>query len=869
MADPKWEELIDCYRAAVTLLSEDINVLVDGFLEAKLITLDTYSTFRQEYNRKSKEDLTRDLLGSLMKRPSPSFNTFCAVLASQDKSSLSKKLLEKINNSQGSVPTEEVQSPSVPPVPPDRDGSEDEPKPKERALSREPVAEEKEMESPSLTEILKESQADITPQPVQVAPEDEAGKLCSLKIVPHDYQFDLAQFGVGKKNSIVIAGTGTGKTLVAAIVFHSLWNRQLEEADRLERKSKRCKSIFIVPDNALVEQQKDRFRQYLDGPKVGTLKAGCGTRLQTYLQDFDVVVMTGGLFLDYTKFESDVLEQLSLIVVDECHNVVAGQHQYNRLMKEVIGKKTSGKTIPLILGLTASPGAGGTTKEVDKATDRLIELCALLDAKDIAMHNEDSYYDPKNWTDVKRVPRRPRADSVIKHITEAMIDFENKLSAESGDELNRPAQGSRSYDIWATTLRNNGILQEKFAFQILGDCLWKLSTALEIYEDADLAAVKIHLQKAKESLKEGPRLDEKSVTEDVEHCYNSLLSKFQSVDGHPNAKLDTLKKELLRIFRSTPPEGTNSQVQVILFVCTRAQTKTFERFIRDDEQLNTVVKPVTLTGIGSESKDQMSLAKQQRHLDKFRLGECNLLVATSTAEAGIDIPSCRAIIRYSYVRNEISHVQMAGRARAKHSERILIVTEDSSDERREIRNKDRLVTMHKALKKIDEMNKEKQEKLIDEKQKIIMVELEAETEERNNRRANNMSEEVAHVTVHCSTAECETVLCTLGDLKEMNGSKLVVKGVEIFLEKVEKVKNTEEKMARQHGDRRKYDLRCKICTQSVGAIIQCKGLDKEHPCLACRKIKLKRADGSPVKLRKRWAEYENELTFKFEPFNSA
>lgn len=49
---------------------------------------------------------------------------------------------------------------------------------------------------------------------------------------------------------------------------------------------------------------------------------------------------------------------------------------------------------------------------------------------------------------------------------------------------------------------------------------------------------------------------------------------------------------------------------------------------------------------------------QQEVIQKFRNGTLNLLVATSVAEEGLDIPQCNVVVRYGLLTNEISMVQV-------------------------------------------------------------------------------------------------------------------------------------------------------------------------------------------------------------------
>ena len=213
------------------------------------------------------------------------------------------------------------------------------------------------------------------PEPTEDAP---SGRELSLTKVYElrDYQNELAEPAISGNNYILVAPTGSGKTLIASyIIMHHL--KQMWE------KGRRGKVAFVTPTRQLTFQQKVQLQKYVTGLMAVEITGASGSPMHPLIQSdqVDVIVCTAGKLRRELKNKCVQITDFSLIVADECHH--AGRpSNYTDVMEFYIRQKlvSSASHLPQMVGMTASPGAGKGRGELSKVIDHQISLCATLNA---------------------------------------------------------------------------------------------------------------------------------------------------------------------------------------------------------------------------------------------------------------------------------------------------------------------------------------------------------------------------------------------------------------------------------------------------------------------------------------------------------
>ncbi|XP_059172480.1 antiviral innate immune response receptor RIG-I-like [Physella acuta] len=581
------------------------------------------------------------------------------------------------------------------------------------------------------------------------------------------YQKELAEKAVQGLNTVICAPTGSGKTRVAIFIL-----LKKLEALKASGKKKKKKIAFLTRTVPLTIQQYKAIKKYLPGEyKIAyvTGQTEDGSQLSLLLKKLDVVVMTPMILENSLKKKSVKLRDFSLLVFDECHHT-RKEEPYNLLMYiylmfKVRGSEKQRANLPQIVGLSATIGIDKATT-VKEAVDNILKICANLDAPHLSIV-KDNLNEMKKLVPLPsekdiQLEERDTDDSLMK-ITQIMKKLEDHVKQHANDlkdeEIKKLSKNipmdkkSQAYGQWAVKLKKTAkavpiedIDRETNlaarALMIIADYLTGYNVGMEAHDLVELKDVMLYLHKRFEKFN---KKEERTPEEETFYCYFEDLAKLVSRrQGEDNPNLSALAGVL-----STEIVEKGKDSRGIIFVRTRALAEALKMWlsrcgIKSLQDLNAQV----FTGTNaSEEEGGMSQTQQEDTIRGFRAGDVKVLVATSVAEEGLDIPDCNLVVKYNHVGNEISNVQTKGRARQKGGTSYLLATGDVL--KREYINREKTKLMNKAFKLISEKPVEEIRAVFDNYQKRIIEDKEIDMAMEAKRKTLLKNEEFTMVCSLC------------------------------------------------------------------------------------------------------------------------
>jgi len=122
--------------------------------------------------------------------------------------------------------------------------------------------------------------------------------------------------------------------------------------------------------------------------------------------------------------------------------------------------------------------------------------------------------------------------------------------------------------------------------------------------------------------------------------------------------------------------GIENGERVIVFTESRDTAETLVEFLGNHFAVQKFVGQSDTDG-----SDGMTQTEQQETLDRFRAGEFEVLVSTSVAEEGLDVPEVDLVLFYEPVPTAIRSIQRKGRTGRQTSGKVhVLLAEDTRDE---------------------------------------------------------------------------------------------------------------------------------------------------------------------------------------------
>lgn len=513
----------------------------------------------------------------------------------------------------------------------------------------------------------------------------EMARISEGIIEPRTYQTTIASSCL-EGSTLVVLPTGLGKTALALLVISSRLDQERES-----------RVLMMAPTRPLVEQHHDFLAAALPKANVVAFTGGSSPADRRFRwETADVVVSTPQVVQNDVTAGRYSLEEVTLVVFDEAHRA-RGNYSYVYVAERYMEQRSATGRQGLCLGTTASPG--NDPKQV-------LEVCRNLGLERVEIRSEDDV-DVRPY--VHEIVTRWRVVGVPPG-TRGVVRPLEKIKTGLIRELQRKGMLRRGPKVSVTDLLKareriqEAISARKKDGSTVGDDLsdlirlsmsqakaMTLDHAIELAETQGPGPLRAFLKRIHErpSASTGELLAEPLMQEAIEAA--------EEIEGH-HPKIDLLKEVLEEQFERDPGS------RVIVFSHYR---DTAELII---EELSTTeaVCPSRFVGQASRTRNKgMTQAEQSRVLDSFRDGSTNVLVATSVAEEGLDIPATDMVVFFEPVSSEIRSIQRRGRTGRARTGRVeILITKGTKDEvvfwaskKREGRRRSRLENLREELSK--------------------------------------------------------------------------------------------------------------------------------------------------------------------------
>jgi ERCC4-related helicase/ERCC4-type nuclease len=529
-----------------------------------------------------------------------------------------------------------------------------------------------------------------------------------------EYQLQLAETAT-QYHTLVCLPTGLGKTTVSLLVTAERL-RDCDPNDDTDR-DETPKSLLLAPTKPLVQQHASFYREALTIP------------------DEEIVVFTGSVTPDD---RADLWEQARVVVAtpqvvendligsrislrnvvhltfDECHRAT-GEYAYNYIAERYHPDATD----PLVTAMSASPG--GNKEEI-------LTVCSNLGIREVEVMTEGD-------ADVSAFTHRTEVEWEHIELGEEILTIRDALKDVIRNRLERlkqlgvtnatsPEMSQKDLNQIRAKLQRliNSDKSEGYKGMSAHAEIMKLRRAVELVETQSVESLRRYFERQRNAARSSgaSKAAQRFVSDPT---VKEAMRRAESHDDlHP-------KFRRARILLAQTL-GIEDGERVIVFTESRDTAETLTDFFSEHFSTRKFV------GQGDkEGSDGMTQTEQQETLDAFRAGEFEVLVSTSVAEEGLDVPEVDLVLFYEPVPKGIRSIQRKGRTgRGREGHVVVLLAEDTRDEaffwisRREEKQMEEELRSLKGV--VSEVNRElEQETLADDKAKAHPTNTDSSAEE--------------------------------------------------------------------------------------------------------------------------------------------
>ena len=444
-----------------------------------------------------------------------------------------------------------------------------------------------------------------------------------MNLQPREYQQKIIDSIKVNGNTLVVLPTGLGKTLIALSL--------------MEATSGKC--VFLTPTKPLATQHNNTITNVLGEVEGGSVlvTGDSPPKKRALLYQNHIISSTPQTIRNDIKNKIFPINEVSLIVFDEAHRAM-GQYAYVPIAKALPEQAK-------IIALTASPGG-------DRA--KIKQVLSNLRISNIEI----------------RTPSDMDVSKYMKKMNQKWIQVELDAEYKEAQEIL-----NKSIKKYTHLLRNSGVRLQttsKGAFLSLRQKLFNMKHPNKyrlIYLYTCLLHT-LHLQELLETQGREPVFK-----------YITKLSNSNS----KSAKTISSSTEIKRVVTLLNSGSDHPKMKKLLSLMRNIRRKKTIIFVQYRDQIMEIINHLKKEGFNARpfmgKRESFTKKMQEETMDAFRLGEFNILVASSIGEEGLDIPEVDAVVFYEPVPSEIRAIQRRGRAgRFKEGEVYILMTRSTRDE---------------------------------------------------------------------------------------------------------------------------------------------------------------------------------------------